>query len=436
MPGVTKQALIAVVAAAIAGEQDGKKVLDHNRCIVLTDSVQNDMLDWTVPTDADYELFFFYIHGTGQTASPSVDVSYTINYMDIEGVEAFKEYWDDKVLTPELQSVIDENGRGMMYMDSLELSTFAAGGQLWGFCYIDEFKARRGYDITPYLPFIVRESGMMQPVFIYHYTADDAAWFEKLENDLYQTTTDLYMDHMLKPMQEWLHRHNMTLRSEISYGLPFEISQPGKYVDGIETESLEFASQIESYRNLAGPAHIYHRTYSSETGATLLNYMKGLDFYTQIIFTQFAAGVTKTVLHGYSSIAGSEDSTYWPGHEGMWPIFSERFGSRQPAYVHYRDWTKMVARYQMILRQGRTRMDLGILRLDYNFNNMIFGGSNEEELYGKGMMRGNEGMYWKDMSLQNAGYTWGLLCSPRFWRKISLPLKMAVCSRMARDTRH
>ena len=101
---------------------------------------------------------------------------------------------------------------------------------------------------------------------------------------------------MLKPMQEWLHTHNMTLRAEISYGLPFEISQPGKYVDGIETESLEFASQIESYRNLAGPAHIYNRTYSSETGATLLNYMMGLDFYTQIIFTQFAAGVTKTVL--------------------------------------------------------------------------------------------------------------------------------------------
>ena len=406
MPGVTKQTLIAVVAAAIAGEADGKKILDHNRCVVLTDSVTEDVLDWTAPADADYELFFFYIHGTGQTASPSVDVSYTINYMDIEGVEAFKKYWDEKVLTPELQAVIDENGRGMMYMDSLELSTFAAGGQLWGFCYIDEFAARRGYDITPYLPFIVRQSGMMQPVFIYHYQADDAGWFEKLENDLYQTTTDLYMDHMLKPMQEWLHSHNMTLRAEISYGLPFEISQPGKYVDGIETESLEFASQIESYRNLAGPSHIYHRTYSSETGATLMNYMQGLDFYTQIIFTQLAAGITKTVLHGYSSIAGSEDSTYWPGHEGMWPIFSERFGSRQPAYVHYQDWTKMVARYQMILRQGYTRMDLGILRLDYNFNNAIFGGAREEDLYGKELMRGNVGMYWKDMSLQNAGYTW------------------------------
>ncbi len=213
------------------------------------------------------------------------------------------------------------------------------------------------------------------------------------------------MINMLKPMQEWLHTHNMTLRAEISYGLPFEISQPGKYVDGIETESLEFASQIESYRNLAGSAHIYGRTYSSETGATLLNYMMGLDFYTQIIFTQFAAGVTKTVLHGYSSIRGSEESTYWPGHEGMWPIFSERFGSRQPSFRHYKDWTAMISRYQMMLRQGKPRMDLGIVRLDYNFNNMIFTGD-ERDIYENKLMRGNEGIYWKDMQLQNAGYTW------------------------------
>lgn len=149
----------------------------------------------------------------------------------------------------------------------------------------------------------------MMQTFIYHYHMEDGKFSEKLYNDLYQTMTDMYMDNMLKPMQEWLHSVGMTLRAEISYGLPFEISQPGKYVDGIETESLEFASQIEPYRALAGPAHIYNRVYSSETGATMLNYMMGLDFYTQIIFTQFAAGVTKTVLHGYSSIAGSEGSS-------------------------------------------------------------------------------------------------------------------------------
>lgn len=405
MPGVTKQELEAVTAIRIWGEKDGKTLLDKDHTLVLTDRIREDSLIWTAPEDGDYLLFYFWMHGTGQTAEPSVNTSYTINYMDKYGVEAFTEYWEDIVLTAELKEHIEKNGRAMLYMDSLELATFGKGGQLWGYHLREEFETRRGYDLTPYLPFILKEPGMMQPVYNYYYYSEDEIFTEKLLNDLYQTMTDLYMDNMLKPMQKWLHTHHMTLRSEISYGLPFEISQPGKYVDGIETESLEFASQIESHRNLAGPAHIYNRTFSSETGATLLNYMMGLDFYTQIIFTQFAAGVTKTVLHGYSSIRGSEESTYWPGHEGMWPIFSERFGSRQPSFLHYKEWTMMIARYQMLLRQGKPRMDLGIVRLDYNFNNMIFE-ENEKEIYESQLMRGNEGIYWKDMQLQNAGYTW------------------------------
>jgi len=191
--------------------------------------------------------------------------------------------------------------------------------------------------------------------------------------------------------------------------MPFEISQPGKYVDGVETESLEFASQIDSHRGLAGTAHMYQHLFSCETGACLYNYMMGLEFYTQIIYTQFAAGVSKTVLHGYSSIVGSPDATYWPGHEGMLPFFSERFGRRQPSYVHYRDWTDMIARYQMILRKGQPRVDIGIIRLDYYYNNMFMQYGSEKETYEKKFMRANEGIYWQDMSLQNAGYTYEYL---------------------------
>jgi hypothetical protein len=90
----------------------------------------------------------------------------------------------------------------------------------------------------------------------------------------------------------------------------------------------------------------------------------------------------------------------------MLPIISERFGNRQPAYQHYNDWTDMLARYQMILRQGKPRVDIGILRLDYFFNNayMIYG--NEKDVYEKRLMRANEGIYWKDMRLQNSGYTY------------------------------
>lgn len=401
---VRVQELVAVVAAKEVGEEDKKTVLSKET-IVLTGRVKEEGLEWTVPKDGTYHLFVFWLHGTGQTANPSCAISYTVNYIDRYGIDAFIDYWDKVVMTEELRKNLRENGRGMMYMDSLELSTFGAGNQLWGYHFNEEFEKRRGYDVVPYLPFVVKRNGMMLPNHDYYFLMDDGAFAEKFYNDLYQTMTDMYMENMLKPMQEWLHGKGMNLRAEISYGLPFEISQPGKYVDGIETESLEFASQIESFRGLAGAAHIYNRIYSSETGATLLNYMMPLDFYNQIVFTQFAAGVTRTVFHGYSSICGSEASTYWPGHEGMWPIFSERFGCRQPAYRHYKDWTAMLARYQKLLRAGKPRIDLGILRLDYYFNNAVTKGP-EKELYEHQMMRGDEGMYWKDMNLQHAGYTW------------------------------
>lgn len=352
------------------------------------------------------DCFFFWMHGTGQTAGPSVSTSYTVNYLDEDGVRALVEYWDRNVFTTGVEKFIPENGRGMMYMDSLELTTFGKAGQLWGYNVLKEFSRRRGYDLTPYLPFLVKEDRGGNDW--YRYESSDQDWVVRLRNDFYQNITELYMENMLKPLQDWLHTKRMSLRAEISYGLPFEISLPGKYVDGIETESLEFCSQIDSYRNLAGPAHIYDRIYSSETGASLLNYKMGLGFYTQIIYTQFAAGISKTVMHGYSSIAGAERSTYWPGHEGMWPIFGERFGPRQPAFIHYKDWTGMIARYQYFIRRGKPRVDIGILRLDYRFNNLLSmeAGNNEEYVYGYTLMRDGKGIYWKDMQLQYHGYTW------------------------------
>lgn len=412
VPAVYEQELVAVLAGRIMGKKEKALVLDEANMIVLTGQVQNGMLDFTAPGDGGYELFFFWMHGTGQTAEPSVSVSYTVNYFDRYGVEAVIDYWSKEILTENVRENIHKNGRAMMYMDSLELNNWGKGAMFWGYHILEEFRGRRGYDITPYLPFLTkfhkdRGIDMMMPVWRYAMADHEKEW--KIRNDMFQTWTELYMDNMLKPMQEWLHKQGMQLRAEISYGLPLEISQPGKYVDGVETESLEFASQIDSYRGLAGTAHIYNRPFSSETGANLYNYMLGLNFYTQIIFTQFAAGVSKTVLHGYSSIAGSDGGTYWPGHEGMLPAFAERFGSRQPASIHYQDWTAMIGRYQMIMRQGYPRVDLGIIRLDYFFNNMFMQYGPEKETYEEKFMRANEGLYWKDMSLQNNGYTYEYL---------------------------
>lgn len=426
-PYVTQQVLIAAVAGRRTGKTNGKSVLlDKDSLMVL--ETENEELTFTAPEDGEYELVYFWMHGTGQVSTPSVGRSVTVNYMDRYGIDALTDYWDEHVLTDELRDIIRKSGRVQMYMDSLELSTYGKGGQFWGYTVLEEFKARRGYDLTPYLPFIIKEGGPFNPVWIYWYECEDAEFLRRLKNDLYQTFTDLYMDNMMKPMQDWLHSVGMTLRSEISYGLPFEISQPAKYVDGVETETLEFACQPDSYRGLSGGAHIYGTLFSSETGALMgLNYKLSMDFITQMCYTQFAAGVNRTVFHGYACVPGPDQGTQWPGHEGMSPSISLRLSERQPASIHYPQWCRMLERIQYMMRRGEPLVDIGILRTDYNYNNMLMGMAEDStEVYGTKHLREHQAFYWKDMSLQDAGYTYEYL-APQLLEEDFIHLDDGLC---------
>ncbi|MDY2669188.1 glycosyl hydrolase [Schaalia hyovaginalis] len=367
------QRLRAVLAAPVI-DGDDTLVINPSEIIDLTPSVKGGYilnsrdsasdhdapsLEWTAPDSRRWRLFAFWMHGTGQTAEPSAATNVTVNYLDRDGVDAVIDYWTKVVLTPELEAEIERNPRAQMYMDSLELNTWGKGGLFWGFCLEDEFRERRGYSIIPWLPFLVRSVPMMACSTKYRYESvpERRIDVEKVRYDYVKTLTDLYIEHMLRPFATFLHEHGIALRAEISYGLPFELTRPGPEVDGIETESLEFGGQIDAYRLLAGPAHLFGKQYSSETGATSRNHMLDHRFYDQIIATQLAAGVTKTVLHGWSSPAGPEETTRWPGHEGMYSAFSERFDTRQPSSEFYPLWTEALARIQYALRQGLPRID-------------------------------------------------------------------------------
>lgn len=416
LPGERAVPKVQTLFAVVAARRSADAVLEVDSIIDLTPSVVDGDLDWTAPAEGDWMLFAFWMHGTGQTASPSSTVNYTVNYLDRAGVDAVIDYWDTVVLTPALRAQIARNPRTQMYMDSLELFVWGEGGMLWGADVAREFRVRRGYDITPWLPYLTRSALFMAASTVYRFEPDAAHAVEvaKVRHDYVATLTDLYIENMLRPFAAFLHERGIALRSEISYGLPFELTRPGPEVDGIETESLEFASQIDAYRLLAGPAHLFGKQYSSETGATTRNHMLEHRFDDQIIATQLAAGVTKTVLHGWASTAGAEGATEWPGHEGMWPMFSERFDTRQPAAEFYPLWTEALGRVQYTLRQGRPRIDVGILRTDHFVDNasglaLIDADGNrvpDEVGYATWWMRNRENHWWQDLGMQDAGWTY------------------------------
>ncbi|MCL2164568.1 MAG: family 78 glycoside hydrolase catalytic domain [Oscillospiraceae bacterium] len=370
-------------------------------------------LEWDPVADdgidpGTYDIYSFWMQATGQSPTPSATRNYTINYMDRAGVDLFINYYDTEFFTGSFRDTIINSGRGEMYMDSLEISA-TNGFQFWGYSMLDEFEARRGYDITPYLPFIVKSG-----VRFINYGAkllddqgnDDRVTLDKIRNDLYETMTDMYIYNMLIPLKTYLNdAMNMTTRAEITYGQNFEISRPAVGVDHVETEQYEFGNQIDSFRNLAGASHVYGKRLSSETGAGFANHVHPQFQFMQMINTQYASGINHIQFHGYSSIEGADDNgaanpgTYWPGHEGMYARHSLRLGPRQPGYRFYDDWMPMLARTQKILQLGKVQMDLAVLRTDFLHDQLPCEGLFD-------YMRHDRAKYLKDLSLQRAGYTY------------------------------
>ncbi|TCC50406.1 twin-arginine translocation signal domain-containing protein [Kribbella pittospori] len=434
--GPVRQDLIAVVAKRRADDNTGSVTSDGSisgtmsytdESVVLTDKVTLDgvpvtpatmndptgkaayALNWTPPAGAGtWDIYAFWMQATGQSPTPSATTNVTINYIDPAGMHAFIDYYRNHVFNdPELKQAIIDNGRGEIYMDSLEISTSNSnGGEFWGSTLMNEFETRRGYSLEPYLPYVIRLGGRARDTAFPIVGADQVA-VKKVRNDFFETITDMYIDNVLKPLRAYLHDEmNMKLRAEITYGVNYEITTPAQGVDYVETESLEFGNQIDGHRTLAGAAHANGIRYSSETGAgSGQNYAWPQDDFMQIMNTQFASGIQHTVFHGYASISGADshdpsnpwDGTYWPGHEGMYSRHSERWGPRQPESTQYGDYMPMIARTQAVLQQGKAQMDVAVLRTDYAFNN---GRPTMDN------MRHGKAGYFKDLELQDNGYTY------------------------------
>lgn len=371
-------------------------------------------IDFTAEDDGDYILFAFYQYGTSESyAASHTGKNYTINYFDPAGANAMIDYWNESVLTEDMQEIIDQIDECSLYMDSLELMTTGPDStkQLWCADMLEQFESRRGYSLEKYLPLLIRETpdtleGMGEHLtYVFDNTDTDAIDIDSLRSDFFQTETELYQENCLDILADWLHSKNMKLRAEPSYGKTFEMTQTVPSIDYLETESFEFAAEIDSYRNFSGAAHIFDKRLSSETGASIMtNYLWNSGYYRQIMYTQYASGIQKTVTHGYSSEYGPEESTAWPGYEGMTNLIAERFNKRQPSAIDSVDVNTHLSRIQKVLEQGEPQVDIAMLRTDYYLNNLLTSVSSSGVYNNR--LHQNKAYYWQDMELQNAGYTY------------------------------
>lgn len=383
----------------------------------------NYTISWEAPGEGkSYMIYPIYSQGSYEVSSPATENCYTINYFDQAGVEALKEFWTEHYLDdPELNEKI-KNGDVQLFMDSLEIKygNENEGITWWTEDVVEEFKERKGYDITPYYVLIEGVGSAFSLSTNLHsqckgkYDLTDESLRKKIIQDYQDVMTQLYEENMLTPLKEWLNSYGIKTRAQISYGKALEITEPSQYVDYPEAENLNQYNQIDLFRLHTAGAKLLNKVLSTETGGTSAIYGTSWQELLNDIYVQYAAGFQRVIWHIWTSDYGYGNYN-WPGYLsgfGGSTAFN-RWGSREPAASDYDEFNAHIGRVQEFLQEGKSRTDVGFVYNSWTQGMKSGGEDGSFTENSMNQMLAHQGIIYRSTELQDNGYTYDYF-SPDF----------------------
>jgi hypothetical protein len=348
------------------------RVIDPSSLVVLTEHVGDDgLLRWDVPTGA-WTVFGVWRR---TTAEGSEDIA-VMDHFSRAATTAVGQYIAENMVGRENLPVLRRVG-GSFFEDSLEID---ADDLFWTEEFTEQFRARRGYDPTPYLPFMVVAGLHHYPVWETPPAPDaelpDGAG-ERVRNDYLRTLTELYTHEHLRGFQEWAQTHDMSFRTQAAFGAALdvtrsarELTEAGGLADEESLNAGDPASPTDSngrfamdhYRSVVGGVHQGGGSeVHSELGAMFWrSWQAGLADYKAIMDKQWALGVTRPIPHGF---ANNPEGSAWPGRDRFGGIVSDSWNADHwPQWGLWRDLTDYWARGTLVLQHGRPQIDVAVYR--------------------------------------------------------------------------
>ncbi|MGC8989562.1 MAG: glycosyl hydrolase, partial [Verrucomicrobiia bacterium] len=233
-----------------------------------------------------------------------------------------------------------EGGKGLNFFFSDELS-FGVTGPLWSAQFAEEFKKRKGYDITPELQALFKDIGPRTP---------------KIRLDYSDVMVALSEEGFFKPVFDWHQERGMIMgcdhggrgRDVVEFGDYFRTQRwnqgPGADQPGLGKDLIKakVASSI---------AHLYERPgvwlegfYGSGWGTTSAGVVDAT-------FANFMMGFNLLGLHGM----------YYSTHGGWWEWAPPDNTFRMPYWKHLLGFMDCVQRLSYVLSQGHHRCDVAIV---------------------------------------------------------------------------
>jgi len=316
---------------------------DFDQVVDLGDKIDNETIKISIPAGkhAMYALvringFMQVINGAPGATGP------VLNHYDVAAVRKFLLRMSDTI--EKKTGSLSGNIRAL-FTDSMELE-----GSNWSADLMDEFRKRRGYDLLPYLPFVLFKTGGMGNVTDFKYGVnmlpEPESMTRRMRYDFELTKAELLEERFIRTFTAWCRELKVKSRAQ-AYGRGFFPLESSFYYDIPESESWTMnwlrhkvgeEMPEDDYRR--GRAYTMINKYVSSaanlTGKRVVSCEEMTDTYTVFNTTpenlkiggdQTAiTGVTHSVFHGFNysppeapypgwlRYGGyyNENNTWWP----------------------------------------------------------------------------------------------------------------------------
>ncbi len=287
-----------------------------------------------IPSEARGQVLHWYIASrTGQQVKrPAVNADgFVLDHFSHDAVQAHLDRVADKLI-----AAFGDHPPYSVFSDSLEVY-----GADWTSNLMEEFRKRRGYDLTPHLPQL--------------FSKDPDAEALSVRHDWGKTLTELVDENYLTAIHEWAKQHHTQFRGQV-YGPPAVSLSSNALVDLPEGEGPQWR-QFSFTRWATSASHVYGKPVTSAETWTWLHSpafrATPLDMKAEAD-RFFLQGVNQLVGHGWPY---SPPSIGEPG----WRFYAAAvFNAHNPWWIVMPYVARSLQRVSWILRQGKPANDVAI----------------------------------------------------------------------------
>ncbi|WP_428334769.1 glycosyl hydrolase [Novosphingobium sp.] len=337
---------------------------------VLTDRLRSDgTLDWTAPP-GEWQILVFkqYMADSGVSGGVGAGPQLVLDHFRKDAFAAHAHRVGDAAVA-ELGASFGKSLRAT-FVDSLELMP----DLYWSEDLLAQFKRRRGYDLTPYLPLIIQPgwteawtAHWSPPYYRMGGSAGDMG--ERVREDYHRTVSDLFNENFVAPFVAWNHAHGLLARFQ-AHGAPSDTLRSYGLADIPETEDLESTADVDFMKLARSAGDIYgHREISAESlcfmGRPYAVTPEDLKRRADLIFT---SGVNRLIIHGFPYAVHPEQ---WPGWHPFAPGFGTGFSTmlseNNPIWAVVPRLTTYLARTQSVLQTGDPVVPVAVFMQDFAY---------------------------------------------------------------------